>query len=83
MNSSLRNKIIAAMGGGAIAIAAAILVGHDGLEGRRYVAYRDVAGVITVCDGYTGKDIVPGRRYTDAECDALLNKDLARVKAQV
>ncbi|AXD41503.1 lysozyme [Salmonella enterica] len=83
MNSSLRNKIIAAMGGGAIAIAAAMLGGHDGLEGRRYVAYRDVAGVITVCDGYTGKDIVPGRRYTDAECDALLNKDLARVKAQV
>ncbi|EBP0013908.1 lysozyme, partial [Salmonella enterica] len=60
MNSSLRNKIIAAMGGGAIAIAAAMLGGHDGLEGRRYVAYRDVAGVITVCDGYTGKDIVPG-----------------------
>ncbi|EAA7567785.1 lysozyme [Salmonella enterica subsp. enterica] len=83
MNSSLRNKIIAAMGGGAIAIAAAMLGGHDGLEGRRYVAYRDVAGVITVCDGHTGKDIVPGRRYTDAECDALLNKDLARVKAQV
>lgn len=71
------------MGGGAIAIAAAMLGGHDGLEGRRYVAYRDVAGVITVCDGHTGKDIVPGKRYTDGECDALLNQDLAHVKAQV
>ncbi|EHG2695362.1 lysozyme, partial [Salmonella enterica] len=48
-----------------------------------YVHYRDVVGVITVCDGHTGKDIIPGKRYTDAECDALLNQDLARVKAQV
>ncbi|EGL4382880.1 lysozyme [Salmonella enterica] len=45
--------------------------------------YRDVAGVLTVCDGHTGKDIIPGKRYTDAECDALLDKDLKRVKAQV
>ncbi|EIF3678915.1 lysozyme [Salmonella enterica] len=70
-------------GAGAVAIAAALLGGHDGLEGRRYTPYRDVAGVLTVCDGHTGKDIIPGKRYTDAECDALLNKDLKRVKAQV
>ncbi|ELP3688690.1 lysozyme [Salmonella enterica] len=67
----------------AVAIAAAMLGGHDGLEGRRYIPYRDVAGVLTVCDGHTGKDIIPGKRYTDAECDALLDKDLKRVKAQV
>ncbi|EOD6655107.1 lysozyme [Salmonella enterica] len=70
-------------GAGAVAIAAAMLGGHDGLEGRRYIPYRDVAGVLTVCDGHTGKDIIPGKRYTDAECDALLDKDLKRVKAQV
>lgn len=70
-------------GAGAVAIAAALLGGHDGLEGRRYTPYRDVAGVLTVCDGHTGKDIIPGKRYTDAECDALLDKDLNRVKAQV
>ncbi|EEM8545042.1 lysozyme [Salmonella enterica] len=70
-------------GAGAVAIAAALLGGHDGLEGRRYIPYRDVAGVLTVCDGHTGKDIIPGKRYTDAECDALLEKDLKRVKAQV
>ncbi|EAV2866421.1 lysozyme [Salmonella enterica] len=70
-------------GAGAVAIAAALLGGHDGLEGRRYIPYRDVAGVLTVCDGHTGKDIIPGKRYTDAECDALLDKDLKRVKAQV
>ncbi|EKB3332757.1 lysozyme [Salmonella enterica subsp. enterica serovar Chandans] len=70
-------------GAGAVAIAAAMLGGHDGLEGRRYIPYRDVAGVLTVCDGHTGKDIIPGKRYTDAECDAMLDKDLKRVKAQV
>ncbi|ECC7178398.1 lysozyme, partial [Salmonella enterica] len=42
-----------------------------------------VVGVITVCDGHTGKDIVPGKHYTDAECDALLNNDLALVAARI
>ncbi|EAX2276454.1 lysozyme [Salmonella enterica subsp. enterica serovar Vitkin] len=82
---ALRKKVKALLAGGAgaIAIAAAMLGGHDGLEGRRYEPCRDVAGVLTVCDGHTGKDIVSGKYYTDAECDALLNQDLARVKAQV
>ncbi|HBM0000719.1 TPA: lysozyme [Salmonella enterica subsp. enterica serovar Kodjovi] len=82
---ALRTKVKALLAGGAgaIAIAAAMLGGHDGLEGRRYEPYRDVVGVITVCDGHTGKDIIPGRRYTDAECDALLNQDLAQVAARI
>ncbi|ECT1022831.1 lysozyme [Salmonella enterica] len=79
----IKIKRLIAGGAGAIAIAAALLGGHDGLEGRRYEPYRDVAGVLTVCDGHTGKDIVPGKHYTDAECDTLLNQDLASVKAQV
>ncbi|EHG3080550.1 lysozyme, partial [Salmonella enterica] len=82
---ALRTKVKALLAGGAgaIAIAAAMLGGHDGLEGRRYEPYRDVAGVLTVCDGHTGKDIIPGRRYTDAECDALLKQDLAQVAARI
>lgn len=44
-------------------------------EGRKYTPYRDIVGVLTVCDGHTGKDIVQ-KRYTDAECDAFLKKDL-------
>lgn len=46
------------------------------LEGVRYEPYRDVAGVLTVCYGHTGVDIVPGKRYTQAECKAILDKDL-------
>ncbi|EGI5342385.1 lysozyme, partial [Salmonella enterica subsp. enterica serovar Sandiego] len=76
-------KVLLAGGAGAVAIAAAMLGGHDGLEGRRYEPYRDVVGVITVCDGHTGKDIVPGKHYTDAECDALLNQDLAQVASRI
>ncbi|HGW3647995.1 MULTISPECIES: lysozyme [unclassified Citrobacter] len=83
MNSTLRNKIAASIGGGAIAIATVMLSGKDGVEGREYVAYRDVVGVITVCDGHTGSDIIPGKRYSDKECDALTRKDLTRTAAQV
>lgn len=83
MEASLRNKIAAALGGGAIAIATAMLSGKDGLEGREYVPYRDVVGVLTVCDGHTGSDIVPGKRYSDAECDALTRGDLHRIARQV
>ena len=83
MNSTLRNKIAASIGGGAIAIATVMLSGKDGLEGREYVAYRDVVGVLTVCDGHTGPDIIPGKRYTDKECDALTRKDLTSIAARI
>ncbi|EEC0782379.1 lysozyme [Salmonella enterica subsp. enterica] len=82
---ALRTKVKAllAVGASAMVIAAAMIGGNGGLEGRRHEPYRDVAGVLTVCDGHTGKDIVPGKHYTDAECDALLNKDLALVAARI
>lgn len=46
------------------------------LEGVRYTPYYDVVGVLTVCYGHTGKDIVKGKKYTPAECKAMLDKDL-------
>lgn len=83
MSPALRNKIAASIGGGAIAIATVMLSGKDGLEGREYVAYRDVVGVLTVCDGHTGADVRRGHRYTDRECDALLQSDLRKVAAAI
>ncbi|WP_278399230.1 lysozyme [Hafnia paralvei] len=83
MNSSLRARISAAIGGGAIAIATVMLSGNGGLEGREYVPYKDVVGVITVCDGHTGNDIIINKRYSDAECDALTKADLERIAKQV
>ncbi len=83
MSPALRKSVIAALSGGAMTIAVALLGGPDGLEGRQYLPYQDVAGIWTVCDGHTGPDIIKGRRYSDAECDALLATDLAPVKQAV
>lgn len=45
-------------------------------EGVWYVPYRDPIGVLTVCYGHVGPDIVPDKYYTKAECDALLREDM-------
>lgn len=58
------------------AATAALLAMVAGNEGRRYFVYRDIAGMPTVCDGVTGPDVIPGKTYTDAECDALLLKQV-------
>lgn len=42
-------------------------------EGRELKPYRDIVGVWTVCYGHTGH--VEHRRYTEAECKALLRTD--------
>ncbi|EHK8991095.1 lysozyme [Escherichia coli] len=78
---ALKAKVTGAIGAGAsaIVIASVMLGGHDGLEGRRYKPYYDVARVLTVCDGHTGKDIVLGKTYTDDECDKMLEGDLEKV----
>ncbi|WP_042348639.1 glycoside hydrolase family protein, partial [Escherichia coli] len=86
MPPSLRKAVAAAIGGGAIAIASVLITGpsgNDGLEGVRHNPYKDIVGVWTVCYGHTGKDIIPGKTYTEAECKALLNKDLATVARQI
>lgn len=44
-------------------------------EGLRQVAYYDPPGILTVCMGHTG-DVVAGKRYSLAECDALLTQDM-------
>lgn len=83
MSASLRNKLIAAAGGGSMLIASLFIGGKDGVEGRVYDPYKDVAGVWTVCDGHTGNDIIKGKKYTDRECDRLLWNDLQPVKKTV
>lgn len=45
-------------------------------EGRRLVPYKDIGGIWTVCDGITGPDVIVGKTYTHAECDALGLKHL-------
>lgn len=45
-------------------------------EGREYVPYYDVGGVLTVCNGHTGADIIKDHVYSDPECDFLLARDV-------
>lgn len=44
-------------------------------EGRRTDPYPDIVGVWTVCYGETNVEM---RRYTAAECDAMLRESVAR-----
>lgn len=80
MNIKLKNKIFAVIGAGAIAIASVML---QSLEGVEYKPYYDVGGVLTVCYGHTGSDIIKDKIYTESECHALLDKDLKRFGVQV
>lgn len=57
-----------------LAIAAALA---SRWEGVKYQPYRDPIGIWTVCYGHTGPDVKPGRDYTKAECEGLLQQDMA------
>lgn len=57
----------------ALAIAVAMAIPAEGL---RQVAYRDPPGVLTVCFGTTGRDVVPGQFYTIEKCKAMLDRDM-------
>jgi len=65
---------------GAGAWAAALIMKWEGL---RHAPYRDAVGVLTVCYGHTGQDIIEGKRYTQAECAALLEADMAIARSHV
>lgn len=75
------SKKVAAVGVAAVLAVAAPLVMR--WEGVRHKPYQDVVGVWTVCYGHTGPDVVPGKRYTEAECAALLDADMREANAHV
>jgi len=45
-------------------------------EGIRQIAYYDPPGILTVCYGHTGADVVAKRLYSMDECRALLTADM-------
>lgn len=64
------NRLLAAA-----ALATAIAIPAEGL--RQY-AYRDPPGILTVCYGTTGKDVVAGRKYSLQECKSFLDRDMLK-----
>lgn len=74
-NSPAKRRGLAALVG-AVA-AAALFAFTPAQEGRSLPTYRDIGGVLTYCDGAT-ENAVWGKVYTPAECDAQLDRDLAR-----
>ena len=68
-----KSAAVAGLSGAALALVVAML---PPMEGVRYTPYRDPVGVLTVCYGHTGNDIIQGKKYTKAECVKLLEKDV-------
>jgi lysozyme len=76
-------KVIAGGIAGVLAIAAPLVAKWEGV---RYAPYPDPAtggAPWTVCFGHTGPDVRPGQSYTKAQCDALLQADMAVADAAV
>lgn len=64
----------------AAALAIAIAVPAEGL---RRVAYYDPPGILTVCRGHTGPDVVKGKTYSLAECDRFMTDDMRKAVTAV
>lgn len=59
-------------------ISASLLGGAGLWEGTKFYAYKDIAGIPTVCSGYTGSGIIFGRKYSKEECDNYTRTELAK-----
>lgn len=52
-------------------------------EGMRQYAYYDPPGILTVCRGHTGPEVVKGRLYSLKECDQFMTDDMKQAIAIV
>ena len=64
----------------AAAMAATVAVGAEGIK---LTPYYDPPGILTVCRGHTGPDVVKGRKYSVDECNKLMTEDMAKAVAKV
>ena len=70
-----RQKLAAKIGAGALALAVPLVVTFEG-----YVpwVHRDPIGRLAACYGHDDQTMTPGKRFTDAECRAMLDQDLLK-----
>lgn len=70
---SLKPKLVVGSVAAVLSITAAFVQPR---EGTHLMPYKDGVNIWTVCTGHTGKDVIPGKRYSQQECDALFKSDL-------
>lgn len=68
-------KTHAKRGGAAVAAVCALATCYEGTVLKSYV---DPVGVLTACTGHTGPELRPGQVFTQGQCAALLNADVAK-----
>ena len=71
--------------GAAAAVAAVVAIALPAVkrwEGRSLVAYKDLAGIATICDGET-RGVQMGDTATQAECDAMTEKAVLEFEAGI
>lgn len=59
----------------ALSLATALAIPAEGL---RRVAYYDPPGILTVCRGHTGPDVVKDKIYSLAACDQYMDNDMRK-----
>ena len=80
VKASGARKAIGGVAGAAVIAAIVAFIGP--WEGRRYVAYQDIVGVWTICEGHT-KGVKPGDTATDLQCDEMAAQDVAEHNAGI
>ena len=67
-----RGKLVAKIGAGATALAVPLVMLYEG-----YVpwVHRDPIGRLAACYGHDDQTMTPGKRFTAAECQAMLDQD--------
>ncbi|MEG0148808.1 MAG: lysozyme [Comamonas sp.] len=70
-----KEKLIAAIGTGAVALAVPLVAKYEGTVLR---SYRDPIGIVTACTGHTGPELRDGQTFTRQQCEEMLYKDLAK-----
>lgn len=73
-------RVVATASAAVLAVAGALVTKWEGV---RYAPYRDTGGILTVCYGHTGADVVEGKKYTADECEQFKQADLAVANASV
>lgn len=80
------SKVVMGAGAGATlsAVVMSLIVPQiQTFEGNRNVAYRDIGGVLTVCSGHTGPDVVVNKVYSPTQCANLTQQDAQKAAAGV